>query len=389
MKSSKYFSLALVTGVMISSLMSGCGGSSGSDEKEKPTVVISLNTEANNVSIFTRNKSTEALTLSAEVNNTNEPTDMILHPNAKYAYVVNSDAPQGEWDENASVSAYTYNEADGSIESLGEPVLLSGASINGAITPDGKYLYVADQGDFEVHTLVVGSDGTLTEAGHSPDEVYEAHSIVMHPNGNYFYVGSEENEIHALEIDHTDGSFSALPASPYEADGANNWMVITSDGTKLYSVDASTNNIHGFNISDTNGSLSVIDGFPFENDEYSGFKSCDISPDGKYLYIAHRFIGDSAPRSSEKRFPPSRGIDEGGILTYSIENNGSLTFIERVESGTHPKSIDISADGEMLYTVNNGDNNMSVFHINDSNGSLTLDTKYEVDEGPKRVFVIN
>lgn len=366
MKKIDILGISIVAAVVV---LTGCSSDSSNDATVLKSHVFSTDTEGNTITSFKRDKTSGELTTISEMNATSYPTDLVVHPNGNYIFSINSDSPGSSWDGNASVSTYKYNNSTGALtEVAGSPSLIPGTAINGAITPDGQYLYVTDQSDFEIHSFSVNSStGVLTELDFSPLSEYEAHAIVMHPTGKFFYVGTENTQIHGHVID-ANGSYSDTPNTPYSASGANNWLSITPSGEYLYTVNAIGTAINGFDINTTSGELTLLPDFPVTNSG-SGLKSSAITPDGKYFYTTSK--------------------SDGAVNAYSIETNGSLSAINSYPSGGHPKSVAIDSSGTSLYTVNYDDNNVSAFDINTTSGELTPIGKYTVGTGPKRVIVVH
>ncbi|MHC3995511.1 lactonase family protein [Thiomicrolovo sp. ZZH C-3] len=339
-------------------MSTGCGSSSSSVPKSK--YVITANAEDDTLSSFTRDTATGALTPVAVMAAGSNPTGLVQHPNGKFVYSMNVD----DWDNTSSASIDTWElNASGGLTHLANTRVV-GMALNAVISPNGRYLYVTDQNEYELHSFKINTTtGALTEQPFSPTSEYEAHSIAMHPSGKFFYVGTEESEIHGHVITN-DGNYTGTPNTPYAASGANNWLAITPNGDYLYTVDATGNEIKGFSVNEKTGEITLMAGFPVTTTG-SGMKSCAVTPNGKYFYVTTK--------------------SDASVNAYNVESNGSLTYIDTYASGGHPKSVAVDSKSTSLYVANYDDNNVSAFEIGDT-GALTPISKYAVGVGPKMLI---
>ncbi|HEY9189382.1 MAG TPA: beta-propeller fold lactonase family protein [Sulfurovum sp.] len=366
MKTNHIKSLLWLAGAAALVSLSGCGNSSSSTPSTPSThstvsdnVVLTANTNDSTLSVFNID-TLGTLTKVDDLSVGYKPTDLIIHPNGKFLIVMNSASSNGSWDDNGSVGVYSIGEGGLTLVSESNMTM----ALNGAITPNGKYIYITNQNDFEISAFSIDSEtGALTELSTSPYEEYEAHSIVMHPSGKFFFVGSEDGDIYSHIIYDENGSYSENTSNILEED-AFNWLAVTPNGEYLYAGYASGTGIYGYGINQTDGNLTILPGFPILNPA-SGLKSSTVTPSGKYIYFT--------------------SFDDNNVTGYAIGGDGSLTLIDSTATGTRPKSIDISSDSMFAYVANYGDNNVSAYSI-ETNGSLTAIDTYDVGDGPKRVI---
>lgn len=131
----------------------------------------------------------------------------------------------------------------------------------------------------------------------------------------------------------------------------------TSNGNYVYLTNASTGSsaVAAYNLS--GGTLAAISGSPYT----VGFVpvALSVAPSDSFLYVA-TIPGSTSP----------------GIYLYSIGSGGALT----VANGGSPlvadqiASMDISPDGNFLFTVSNTGLSMTEYKVNTSTGALTLAT---------------
>ena len=185
-------SLAMVVALMsLAAYFLGCGGGGdGGGGGIGPTTsrfVVVANTNAGNLSVYgIESNGTLRFVDNVAQSTGTEPSMVLLHPNEKFLYVANHDGV---------ISIFAYSADNGALtETAGSPTLHGDTPINMAITPDGKFLYVTDQGAFQVH--IFGVDNTTGNLTFSESvAVNDVHSIAMHPSGDFVSVGTESDEI--------------------------------------------------------------------------------------------------------------------------------------------------------------------------------------------------
>lgn len=161
------------------------------------------------VSMYQIDATTGGLTFSGVIAVAGRAVSMTLAPSRKFAYVAdggsNSDGSPG-----VNVSIYSVNASSGALTSIG--TIAAGLfpwSI--AIDPLGKFAYVANLGSNDISVFSIdGTTGALTPigttaAGSSPT------SIVVHPSGKFAYVtNSGSNDISMYSIDSTTGALTLI-----------------------------------------------------------------------------------------------------------------------------------------------------------------------------------
>jgi 6-phosphogluconolactonase (cycloisomerase 2 family) len=114
------------------------------------------------------------------------------------------------------IHSYRVDQATGALgEATGSPFAAGSAPGALAATPDGKWLFVADQGDDTVRGFAVSSDGVLTPAGGPVSTVALPYDLTVSPNSRFLYAaGYNSGTIGGFAIG-ADGSLSGLPGSPF------------------------------------------------------------------------------------------------------------------------------------------------------------------------------
>ena len=261
--------------------------------------------------------------------------------------------------------------ADGTLTPLAGSPFPTGAAGTGSglaeqgaiqITPDGRFVIAVDAGSNQVSVLRIHPDGSLRLVSHGvvssggalPDSVavfgnlvYVANSGPGDANYTGFRLGSNGR------LFPVPGSTVSLAANAAPAD-----VLFNGTGTKLVGTEVGTSLIDSFTVG-FDGRLTKAPGSPFTAQGLGPFGSefRPTNPDQLFVSNAH----NTAPNS-------------GTISAYTDSRDGTLTSIGAspfADDQMAPCWIEITHDGQFLFTVNTGSGEISRFSIA-PDGSLTL-----------------
>ena len=211
-----------------------------------------------------------------------------------------------------SISAFVIEE-DGSIGPLTqtwEPDLPGPAHIHCAVlSPDGKYIFVADLGNDCIHRFVKqdGSEplGESTVAWSNADEVkYGPRHLTFSADGKFAYL-------------------------------------ICELGDKLVC----------FSYND--GVLEPIQTLDAYQGEGHGSADIHLTPDGRFLYTSHR-------------------LKEDGIAVFAVDAVSGQVFPAGYQpTGVHPRNFTITPDGKLLLCACRDSDRIEIYRINPETGLLT------------------
>ncbi len=287
------------------------------------------NTEVSTVSAYSIAASGSLSTVGSPFN-TAVPSGVAVTPDGKYLYVADSTFSGG-------VSAFSI-AANGALSAVpGSPFPAKQGSWGLAIDPDGKHLYVANGGAQDISAYSIESGGSLTAvpgspfaAGSKPD------NLVITPNGQHLYVANQDsNNMSAFSIA-ADGALSAVSGSPYSAGESPRAVSLTPDGKHLYVANLSPETITAFSIA-ADGTLAPVAGSPFPAPWDQ--QGVTVTPDGKHLYTT------------------SSGAHEP-LSAFSIAEDGGLTAIGGspfTAGGDHANSVAVSPDSRYMFVSNVGE----------------------------------
>jgi 6-phosphogluconolactonase len=261
--------------------------------------------------------------------------------------------------------------ADGKLTpEAGSPFVAGGAGTGAGlasqgaiqITPDGRFLLAVDAGSNQISVLRIHSDGSLSlvpggvvsSGGLLPD------SIAVH--GNLVYVansGSGGSNYTGFRLGFNGRLFPiarstvTLAASAAPAD-----VLFNGTGTKLAGTEVGTSQIDSFTVG-FGGRLTAAPGSPFPAQGLGPFGSefRPTNPSQLFVSNAHNV-----------------GAGTGTISAFSDSFNGTLTPVAGspfADDQTAPCWVEITHDGQFLFTVNTGSGEISRYQIS-PNGVLTL-----------------
>lgn len=230
------------------------------------------------------------------------------------------------------------------------------------ISPDGQFLIATDAGSNQISVLQIKNDGSLrlvrdgvvSSRGVLPvsvaihdDLVYVANS----GNGGSNYTGFRLDGEGRLEP--IPGSTVALPDGSAPGD-----VLFNGNGTKLAGTRVGTSQIDSFTVG-SDGRLTAAPASPFPAQGLGPFGSefRPTNPGQLFVSNAHNV-----------------GAGTGTISAFRDSRNGTLSPIGSspfADLQTAPCWVEISHDGQFLFTVNTGSGTISRFSIA-RGGALTL-----------------
>jgi 6-phosphogluconolactonase (cycloisomerase 2 family) len=260
----------------------------------------------------------------------------------------------------------------------GSPFTLS-ETITGNLSlvadPLGRFIFVTNQVNNDVHVLTIGQSGALTEATNSPFVVSNPDFIAINPAGNLAYVpDSTDGDIFIFSLD-ANGQLTNNPASgsPFIIGMGNNaphFALVHPNGNFLLTANELT--LGSFSINSSNaGALTQVGGSPFSP---GGAGDAQVAPldfaldmSGKFLYVT------------------PLGTVNGGISGFTSENIVAFAF-DPTAGGMTPvpmspfistSTLDIVANPllEQMFIVSSNTSSI-LFGVApiDASGNLTLPT---------------
>ncbi len=240
----------------------------------------------------------------------------------------------------------------------------SGLPSQGALqfSADGRFLIAVDAGSNQISVLRVHSDGSLSLV---PGGVVSSHgtlpdSLAVH--GDLVYVansGAGHSNYTGFRLSfgghlfHIPGSTVTLASAAAPGD-----VLFNGTGTKLAGTEVGPSVIDSFTVG-SGGRLTAAPGSPFPAQGLGPFGSefSPANPDQLFVSNAHNTAKDS-----------------GTVSAFKDHRNGNLSSIAGSPFPDHqmaPCWVEITQDGQFLFTVNTASGTISGYQIA-ANGALTL-----------------
>ena len=248
------------------------------------------------------------------------PASIAVDPTGKFAYVANGGCPDTF---AGNVSMFGIDGTTGALTSIGSPVAADFGPHSVTVDASGKFVYVANDGAFEVTGgsvsmyTINAATGALTSTGTidspcapppSPGSC-SPFSVAVDPSGKFVYATNE-------------GGFAPTSISMYSVNGTTG--ALTFRGV----------------VSAAGRAVSVT-----------------VDPSDKFAYVA---TWNDPPGSA------------GNVSMYSIDGGtGALTSIGTISAGTNPVAVAVDSKGKFAYVANSGSNDLSMYTINTTTGALT------------------
>ncbi|WP_037355832.1 PKD domain-containing protein [Amycolatopsis orientalis] len=181
-----------------------------------------------------------------------------------------------------SVRSYAISPS-GTLSRTGAPdAPIDSAISQVAISPDASHLIVTNYLANSVTSFAIAPDTTLTQVGAPVAAGNKPVIPAFTPDGKFLYVSNEgSGDLSGYTVGQ-DGALTAIPGTPYPSGGTTHGAVITADSHRLYVPNTTANTVTGWNIG-PDGQLTPLPGSPYPMPVMPG--RVTLSADGKYLFV--------------------------------------------------------------------------------------------------------
>ncbi|MFT5526378.1 MAG: 6-phosphogluconolactonase, partial [Pirellulaceae bacterium] len=271
-----------------------------------------------------------------------EPGPLSLHPsgNSLFASIRN---------EGRLVS-FAIGRKDGELTKVSE--IAAGADPAYHTTdPSGRYLLSAYYEAAKVCVHSIGEDGALAETPHQTVATDEkAHGIAFDSSGKFVYVPhTGPNQIYQFRFDSKSGRLSSnKPLAQQFVQRTGPRHVATHPlASVLYTNYEQGGKVARLRIVEKNGTLKLLDEISTLPAGFTGSHATarmELSPDGRFLYVANR-----GPNT---------------IAGYSVDQKtGELTAIGQTPTEPNPRAFNISPSGKTLVAAGQDSGKLVTFRI--------------------------
>jgi 6-phosphogluconolactonase len=321
----------------------------------------------------------------------NTPSAMILAPSGNALFVANSNpavppnSPPCTLPSPGTITAYTV-KADGTLTAVSGNSAARFIPLSMTTDSGGHFLFVTNQGlQCNAHSGTISvfsiQDTTLTEVSGSPfpsaaplaSSGTGPAAVAVTPDGKFLYVANQfDATVTKYSVDTTSGALTQGLSIPVGT--APSALAITPDGGFLYVANSGSSNVSAFAVcnqvltscNDPNspdGSLTVVAGSPFS----AGLEPVSIvaAPSGKFLYVVNRLSNQIS------EYKISIGTGALTANTQATISTGANQVWVAVQTGTST----VTATGgitDFLYAANLGAASISVYSFDSTLGVLAL-----------------
>ena len=303
------------------------------------------------------------------------PAAVSLAPNGKFAFSAS--------DSGTKIHAFTINQSTGQLTEVSGSPFSTGFK-TGSTFPDiavdsqSAHLYLASAGDDEVAGFAIDpTSGALTPLKGSPYAAGAGAGAIpaFSPDGKFLYVmdqgatGTGANSVSGYSIG-TDGSLTAIAGSPFPAGTDPSWISFTPDGKFAYVADTGVDEISAYSVNATTGALTALATATFVTDEHPQDLTVDTA--GKHLYV-----------------PVANGSTAGAIQVFTIDADGTLAAVGSTPAGVTPVFLDIEPSGKFAYVASAAGAEVYGYSIDATTGALTALTgsPYSTGAGSRPQFI--
>jgi DNA-binding beta-propeller fold protein YncE len=251
------------------------------------------------------------------------------------------------WDAQGA-RQYAADDA-GNLWPLTPPNAPTGDTSTGAAaSPDGRSLYVVDQGSDNVSQYDIAADGKLTPKTPATVATEAApFGVAIAPDGAHVYVANQG--VGSVSVFSVGSDGTLTPDGAAIASGAGALQVaITPDGTSAYVTNLSGGTVSQYSV-EADGSLTPKS--PATVTAAPSPTGIAVSPDGDSVYVANR-------------------ANPGTISQFDVGSDGTLTpkADPKVPAGVQP--VAVATTGASVYASNFGANTISQYDAA-SDGALS------------------
>ena len=318
------------------------------------------------ITLLKMNTDTGALAVVNTAAELASPSYLALNPGGTRLYAVS--------ESDNSAAAFKVDKATGALTKLNElPVAdkPGQGACHLCVVPGAQMLVTANYGGGSVSTFSLAEDGSLaartgfiqhTGGSVNPDRQKEphAHGAVLAADGNHVLVNDLGlDRIFIYDVDAAAHTLKPKPAGEgvlKPGSGPRHGVFV---GDEFYSINEMGLNITPFAwdakaVTLTEGtSVSTVP----EGISRNGFSTAEIvaHPSGKFLYGSNR--------------------GHNSVAVFKIAGKAGLRSVEiKPSGGKTPRNINLTPDGKWLLAAHQDSDNITVFSINQTDGTLTATT---------------
>lgn len=261
--------------------------------------------------------------------------------------------------EKGVIASYDLDEKTGSLTLINTVCVGSKAPCHISINSDCSYLFSANYAEATVHVIPVNPDGILNapsciikRSGSGKDKERQdsahAHYASLTPDEKYLCVadlGTDEVAVYSFDKEPGKLSYEPELTISIEPGSGPRHLIFHPSGNHMYLVNELSSDV-------------IV--YSYKKGEFQKLQSISTLPTG---YTGHsQCAAIKLSVDASMLFASNRGHES--IACFSIAETALLTFNGAFDaSGRHPRDFSIKPDGGYLYSANMHSDNISVFRM--------------------------
>jgi 6-phosphogluconolactonase len=315
-----------------------------------------------------------------------DPSFLAVHPSGKFLYAVNEIDHFGA-QKSGAVSAFSIDTKTGKLTLLNQAATRGVGPCHVSLDKTGKFVLVATYDGGSIATFPIRDDGSLGEVagfvqhyGSSVNkerqEAPHSHWIGVSPDNRFAIEANLGlDELPVYHFNARNGDLSPIePFVKLNPGAGPRHLAFHPNGKFAYVLAEMESSVTAFAYKASNGSLSplqTLSTLSIVRKDDSGPKEAAeivVHPNGKFLYASNRANIDTISTFS---IDPAKG-------TLKLKN-------EYPTMGKTPRNFAIDPTGKFLLAANQESNNIVIFRIDSTTGTLT--PTGEITEVPAPVCI--
>jgi len=276
----------------------------------------------------------------------------------------------------SEVSAYAA-AADGTLTKFGTTGTHGTNPVHLVLSPNEKWLYVANLQTGAVSVIPVLEDGALgtikelyfISGNGGPGYISHPHQIGMDRSGKWMFVPTQGRlqgigKVTVYAIDEEQGTLTETFVMKGRTGAEPRHSAMHPNNQWFYLINEKDSTVVYYHFDDTTGELTPQQMISTLPDDYFGdgwASGLVISEDGKNLYASNR--------------------KHDSVTVYELDiENGRMTLLQNIKTGGgQPRFITLTPDGTELIAANETSDSLTFFTVNPEDGTLSADRMMDTE----------
>lgn len=347
---------------------------------------------------FAVNPEDGSLSARTLVSGVSNPAQLVANAAGTLLFV-GSEVADFNGGQQGGLSAYRINPQDGSLTLLNQVTSAGQGPVWLSLTPDEKFLLVANYVSGSVAAFPVAADGKLGAAVSVQQQQGEpgaarpaaavegsfaisdhngphAHMIESDPSGRFaFSTDLGLDRIYQWRRDPATGALTPNdpPFIPAASPGAGpRHLVFHPTGDTLFVIAEEASVVTSYRLNRETGTLTPLHSLSSLPPEYQGTSFAAglvLGRDGKNLYVANRL--------------------HNSIGQIAVTPEGGMRWVGEVWTrGDYPRSLTLDPAGKTIYVMNQRSDNITRFRVDPTHGTLTFTGDYTPVGSPSQLIMV-